>query len=237
MSSSTLHQFVSELHRGQRWAFAYTGNPSSCVGIKKPHFYLNKRIKAVVCIFFFLLLWGRTCVIYQPPLLVKFPSPYTRHSSVVKWRVARGRGKQHLYSYPRCRNAGNAANLWAVPSSSHIRSRLLHIFLLLCVTEIFTAAVANRRLDCAQITLPENDMQIKITVKLIWGKRLHVKGICCIICFLLYCNRAAISGAKEMKASVETPKTAVSQIATGGWLRKWVSVNSLVHTNVYCLYT
>lgn len=187
--------------------------------------------------FFFLLLWGRTCVIYQPPLLVKFPSPYTRHSSVVKWHVARGRGKQHLYSYPRCRNAGNAANLWAVPSSSHIRSRLLHIFLLLCVTEIFTAAVANRRLDCAQITLPENDMQIKITVKLISGKRLHVKGICCIICFLLYCNRAAISGAKEMKASVETPKTAVSQIATGGWLRKWVSVNSLVHTNVYCLYT
>lgn len=61
-------------------------------------------------------------------------------------------------------------------------------------------------------------MQIKITVKLISGKWLHVKGICCIIRLLLYCNQAAISGAKEMKANMEMPKTAVSQTATGGWL-------------------
>lgn len=147
MSSGTLHRFVPvELHSSQQWAFAYTGNLSSCVSIMETTVLLKNRMKAIVCIFFSSFALRQDVCHLSTPSVGQVPFPYTRHSSVVKWHAARGWGTQHLYSYRRCRDAGKAANLWAAPSSSHIRSWLLHIFILLYVTEIFTAAVANRRL-------------------------------------------------------------------------------------------
>ena len=157
MSSGTLHRFVPvELHSGQQWAFAYTGNLSSCVSIMETTVLLKNRMKAIVCIFFLLLLWGRTCVIYQPPLLVKFP--FLTLVTHLLWNGMQPEGEVHSTyiaiegvetqaRQPICEQ--RQVHLTSGPDcfTFSFCSMLQRFSPLLWPTDVF---------DCAQITLPEN---------------------------------------------------------------------------------